>query len=314
MPRADVLCEETSGNAPTVALQPQPVQTTATSIPGTAPSTSHPKLRSLSYSYFPDWSLERRTGITRTRRCPPHRRRCPLPSSPTDTGRSARGPATTRCFNIPARGDGECERHGDGRDNEQPAAAGAVPDSDLRPEQVAKEIRRSNLSGKILPEQTFSLREISGQLGVSFIPVREALKELEAQGLVVTGNSAIVAPLSHDDLHGIYRLRRQLEPEIAGRACKLLDDADLRRLDAYVAMFGDESLDIDDIYQAHHAFHYELLRHAATAWDLRVLDGLWHTPNGISAWRSRAAKPNRTNTSGGDTRMRTSSPSCAPAT
>jgi DNA-binding GntR family transcriptional regulator len=146
------------------------------------------------------------------------------------------------------------------------------------PEQVAKEIRRSILSGELHPGQTFSLREISGQLGVSFIPVREALRELEAQGLVVTrpGKSAMVAPLSHDDLHGIYRLRRQLEPEIAGRACKMLTDADFCRLEAYVGVFGDENLDIDDIYEAHHAFHYELLRPAATAWDLRVLDGLWH--------------------------------------
>lgn len=175
----------------------------------------------------------------------------------------------------------------------QPLVRSLTPTS--VPEQVAKEIRRSILAGELRPGQTFSLREISGQLGVSFIPVREALKELEAQGLVVTrpGKSAMVAPLSHEDLHGIYRLRRQLEPEIAGRACKLLDDADLSRLESYVTMFGDESLDLDDIYQAHHAFHYELLRPAATAWDLRVLDGLWHAAERYIrlAFSGREAEP-----------------------
>jgi len=146
------------------------------------------------------------------------------------------------------------------------------------PEQVAKEIRRSILSGELRPGQTFSLREISGQLGVSFIPVREALRDLESQGLIITrpGKSAMVAPLSADDLHGIYRLRRQIEPEIAGRACKKLNDADFDRLTAYMSMFEDKTLGIDEIYEAHHVFHYELLLPAATSWDLRILDGLRH--------------------------------------
>src|SRR5208282_889332 len=63
-------------------------------------------------------------------------------------------------------------------------------------DQVSGEIRRSILSGALRPGQQFSLREIASQLGVSFIPVREALRQLEAQGLVVTrpGRSASVAP------------------------------------------------------------------------------------------------------------------------
>jgi DNA-binding GntR family transcriptional regulator len=145
-------------------------------------------------------------------------------------------------------------------------------------DQVAKEIRRSILFGDLQPGQRFSLREIAGQLGVSFIPVREALRQLEAQGLVVTrpGRSACVAPLDDADLRGIYRLRRRIEPEIASRSCRLLRAADFQRLKAFVSMFGDEDLGIDEIYDAHHTFHLELLRPAATAWDLRTLEGLWH--------------------------------------
>jgi DNA-binding GntR family transcriptional regulator len=145
-------------------------------------------------------------------------------------------------------------------------------------DQVAVEIRRSILSGELKPGQQFSLREISAQLGISFIPVREALRQLEAQGLVITrpGKSAVVAPLSHEDLQGIYRLRRQIEPDIAARACKVLDESDYVRLERYVEMFGDENLGIDDVYDAHHKFHLELLRPVATTWDLRVLEGLWH--------------------------------------
>ena len=86
-------------------------------------------------------------------------------------------------------------------------------------EQVTKEIRRAILSGALRPEQEFSLRAIAAQLNVSFIPVREALRALEFEGLVISrpGRSAMVAPLSAEDLHSIYRLRRQIEPEIAAR-------------------------------------------------------------------------------------------------
>ena len=88
---------------------------------------------------------------------------------------------------------------------------------------------------------------LNDDLGVSFIPVREALRRLEGQGLVVTqrGKSASVVPLTHQDLHGIYRLRRQIEPEIASRSCLLLRNDDLERLDDVVKTFADERLGVD---------------------------------------------------------------------
>jgi DNA-binding GntR family transcriptional regulator len=144
-------------------------------------------------------------------------------------------------------------------------------------DEVTDEIARSIRSGALRPGQEFSLREIAGQLGVSFIPVREALRRLEGQGLLETrrNRSAIVAPLDAEDLHAIYRLRRQIEPDLAAASCRALTDADYSRLEGIAEMFADESLGIDDIYDAHHDFHTELLRPAATAWDLRILDTLW---------------------------------------
>jgi DNA-binding GntR family transcriptional regulator len=114
-------------------------------------------------------------------------------------------------------------------------------------------------------------------LNVSFIPVREALRSLEAEGLVVTrpGRSAVVAPLDLDDLHAIYRLRHQVEPEIAARACRLLPEAEYDRLERQASEFGDLHRGIDEIYEAHHAFHLALLAPAATTWDVRVLTTLW---------------------------------------
>jgi DNA-binding GntR family transcriptional regulator len=144
-------------------------------------------------------------------------------------------------------------------------------------EQVTQELRRSILCGALAPGREFSLREVAEMLGVSFIPVRDALRNLEAEGLVITrpGRSALVAPLDLDDLEAIYRLRRSLEPEIARRACVLLEAAELDRLDLLARGFGDERRGMDEIYEDHHNFHLALLAPATTAWDIRVLTVLW---------------------------------------
>ncbi|GAA3226523.1 GntR family transcriptional regulator [Actinocorallia longicatena] len=144
-------------------------------------------------------------------------------------------------------------------------------------EQVTEELRRSILSGALEPGQEYSLRELAGMLEVSFIPVREALRSLESEGLVHNrpGRSAMVTPLDLDDLQGIYRLRRAIEPEIARRSCAVISDEALDAAEADAAAFGDEAHGMADIYEDHHGFHLSLLAPAASAWDIRVLTTLW---------------------------------------
>jgi DNA-binding GntR family transcriptional regulator len=144
-------------------------------------------------------------------------------------------------------------------------------------EQSTGELRRAILAGTLVPGVEYSLRELAGMLEVSFIPIREALRSLEGEGLVITrpGRSVVITPLNLGDLHGIYRLRRTLEPEIARRACALLTDGELDRLDAQAAGFGVLEHGMADIYDGHHEFHFALLAPAATAWDVRVLTTLW---------------------------------------
>jgi DNA-binding GntR family transcriptional regulator len=144
-------------------------------------------------------------------------------------------------------------------------------------EQVMTELRRSILSGALAPGRELSLRELAEMLQVSIIPVREALRSLESEGLVLTrpGRSARVAPLDLDELRGLYRLRRRLEPEIAQRSCRLLSGAELDRLEQQAVGFGAEDRTMNDIYDAHHDFHLALLAPAATSWDIRILSTLW---------------------------------------
>ena len=144
-------------------------------------------------------------------------------------------------------------------------------------DRVISELRRAIVCGTMRPNQEFSLREIAGQLGVSFIPVREALRTLEADGLLVTrrGRSAIVAPLDSTELDGLCRLRRLIEPELAGRSCTLMRPAELDRLESSIVPAGSFRQDSDELFEAVIRFHQDLIRPATTRWDYKVLDRLW---------------------------------------
>ena len=81
-------------------------------------------------------------------------------------------------------------------------------------DRVTAEIRRGVLNGTLAAGSSFSIADLSAQLGVSHIPVRESLRRLEAQGLVELrpGRSAMVNPLDRDELRAIYRLRQTSSP------------------------------------------------------------------------------------------------------
>jgi DNA-binding GntR family transcriptional regulator len=144
-------------------------------------------------------------------------------------------------------------------------------------DRVTSELRRAIVCGTMRPNQEFSLREIAGQLGVSFIPVREALRTLEADGLLVTrrGRSAVVAPLDSSELAGLCRLRRLIEPDLTARACTLMHPAELDRLEASIVSMSPFRSVLDGLFEANIQFHRDLIRPATTRWDYKVLDRLW---------------------------------------
>src|ERR1700690_2158364 len=101
--------------------------------------------------------------------------------------------------------------------------------ADSTVDRVPADVRRAVLSGALPPGRTFSTAELSAQLGVSHIPVREALRRLDAQGLVVLrpGRKAMISPLNRDELRSIFRLRQLIEPDLAARSVSLLRADDL---------------------------------------------------------------------------------------
>ncbi|GAB89977.1 GntR family transcriptional regulator [Gordonia rhizosphera] len=96
---------------------------------------------------------------------------------------------------------------------------------------VLEELRRLILSGGAPPGIQIPPAEVANAFGVSAIPVREALKTLVGEGLVVHQRNAgyRVSQLSTDELREIYFVRGTLEQAALARAVERIDDDGLNR-------------------------------------------------------------------------------------
>ncbi len=95
-----------------------------------------------------------------------------------------------------------------------------------------KRIRQSLLSGDGLLNQRFSINRLSKQLGIGRSPVRDAVTQLAAEGLLqsVAKSGVVVRSISYAELQDIIGLRETLEPYAVTQACARMDYGQLEKL------------------------------------------------------------------------------------
>jgi DNA-binding GntR family transcriptional regulator len=146
-------------------------------------------------------------------------------------------------------------------------------------EAVLAELRRLIVSGELAPGTAVRQESIAERLGVSRVPVREALKVLEGEGHVVHSphRGYEVCELSVDDLVEVYRLRELLEAEAIRVAVPRVTPEDIAALAAAsraVDAAGARG-DIASITTANRDFHFLLFDAAGMPRLSRTLRQLW---------------------------------------
>ena len=98
-------------------------------------------------------------------------------------------------------------------------------------ELVADVLREAITTGVLRANQPLPQDEIAAQLRVSHIPVREALRQLQSEGLVTyqPNRGATVTSLSVEEIREIYEIRAILETAAIRSATPLLDSAEINR-------------------------------------------------------------------------------------
>jgi DNA-binding GntR family transcriptional regulator len=121
---------------------------------------------------------------------------------------------------------------------------------------VADYLRHAILSGEIGPGEWIRQEEVAERLGSSRLPVREALRILEAEGLTEheRHRGARVPSLSMHEVDVIYRMREQLEQLAIGESIPHLTDADLGRMEEIQAGI-EQGTDVATFLELDREFH-----------------------------------------------------------
>lgn len=87
-------------------------------------------------------------------------------------------------------------------------------------QQVLDALRRAIVSGRLAPGQRLIERQLIEMMGVSRTVIREALRQIEAEGLIeiIPNKGPVVRALSADEARDLYRIRAVLEG-LAARLC-----------------------------------------------------------------------------------------------
>jgi DNA-binding GntR family transcriptional regulator len=162
--------------------------------------------------------------------------------------------------------------------------AGLVPTAQDR---AAATLRTAILDGELLPGQRVNQEAWAARVGVSLIPVREALRALAGEGLVTyrPRRGYAVTELDRADLEEVYRLRSLLETDALRRGVPHAAHDDLvaleRAADACAAAAA--AGDVAGQLAANRRFHERLHGLAGSRTLCRLIDLLWDSTEAYRA-------------------------------
>jgi DNA-binding GntR family transcriptional regulator len=121
------------------------------------------------------------------------------------------------------------------------ASDSAIPRQSLT-SAVADKLRDQIIRGEIAEGTQLRQDAIAAQYQVSRIPVREALRQLDAEGLIaiVPNRGAVVPALSPDDIEELFSIRALLEPEVLKLSVPHLTNEDFSEADAVLRKYVNE--------------------------------------------------------------------------
>jgi DNA-binding GntR family transcriptional regulator len=139
-----------------------------------------------------------------------------------------------------------------------------VPDDELSASEeatgqtrdLAHVIRQQIFTGELRPGELLSQKAIAARLGVSRIPVREALRVLDGEGLVVNepGVGTRVRLFDIEGLRELYEVRQNLEGTLARHVVEHVTEKDVVELERLVERM-DETHDVDVWSDVNWRFH-----------------------------------------------------------
>ena len=143
---------------------------------------------------------------------------------------------------------------------------------------VADELREAILRGVYPPGTRLRQEELAGQYGASRVPVREALRLLESEGLgtTVANAGAWIARLSLQECVELYQVRERIEPLLLRYSMPELSEGQIDRL-AELADTMARTTDVEHFLELDREFHLGSYAGAGTTFLGPTVQRLWNT-------------------------------------
>lgn len=146
-------------------------------------------------------------------------------------------------------------------------------------ESVYRGLRNRILFGGFLPGSALTLRGLAEDMGVSPMPVREAVRRLIAErALQMQDNRRVlIPPMTETTFEQIIFCRKALEPELAARAMDRIGPAEIKALAAHDKAV-DRAMAIGDVQgymESNYHFHFAIYQHARADTLLALVESIW---------------------------------------
>ena len=144
---------------------------------------------------------------------------------------------------------------------------------------VYSTLRQAILLREIEPGEPINIKKIAEKLNVSTMPVREALRQLEIEGVVSFNSNKriLVSQLSRQELHEIYELRIPLEIMALSKCFDRRDKPGLNQLDELHRKMTKAGLSGAQWFDLNRNFHMKIYEMSGSLRLYQILQGLWNS-------------------------------------
>jgi DNA-binding GntR family transcriptional regulator len=146
---------------------------------------------------------------------------------------------------------------------------------------AAHELRAAIVRGDLAPGAKIRQEATAQELGISLIPLREALKTLASEGVVTyhPQRGYFVTELPNDAIRQIYAVRSLLEAETERNAVARVGEAETAAMRTHLLtqQRAAEDRDAVEMISANRSFHFTIFERCENPWLVRFVTQLWDT-------------------------------------
>lgn len=147
-------------------------------------------------------------------------------------------------------------------------------------DQVYERLRHQISIGKISPGKKITLREIADSFGVSTMPVREAIRRLQAENFLnVEQRSVTIRKLSQEEVEKTFKIRQRLETLAIEWAVPSIEKNNLNNLMEILKEMDKEPISYSEWQRLNRDFHLGIYKYSNSQQLYQLIENVWDTVN-----------------------------------